>query len=187
VITAAHCLFNVFAEGEATDPGDMEVLAGTADLADPSPSVVHADVAKVSFDPSYDPRTNDYDVGVITLSSPLTFTSAIQKVDFVSETGFADALAADPLPDLTVSGWGDLSPEPISGAGTPSFSNLLQQAQVRLVPDATCVSDYARTIPPTPITARMFCAGDHDYGSGITDSCQGDSAAQPADGPVRKS
>jgi hypothetical protein len=175
VITAAHCLFNLFAKREAMDPADVEVLAGTADLADSSSSVVHADVAKVSFDPSYDPSTNDYDVGVITLSSPLTFTTAIQKVDFVSEAGFADALAADPLPDLTVSGWGDLSPEPILGSGTPSFSNLLQEAQVRLVADATCVSDYARTIPPTPITPRMFCAGDHDYGSGITDSCQGDS------------
>jgi hypothetical protein len=41
------------------------------------------------------------------------------------------------------------------------------------VDQPTCVSDYSLTTPPTPITDRMFCAGDGP--APVKDSCQGDS------------
>jgi secreted trypsin-like serine protease len=169
VITAAHCLFDVSSPSEASDPANISVLAGTADL-NSGGTVDQAD--SVAFDPSYDPSTNDFDIGVITLHDALPVgaidgTSTIAPITFINETDFsADQL----LPaNAVVTGWGDTSPEP---PGPVAPSDTLMRATVPLVSDSMCASDYSGV---APITQRMFCAGDHNFGSGITDSCQGDS------------
>ena len=182
VITAAHCVFDVFRAGQVSDPGDLGVLAGTADIsnANPSAPAVKTVATAIAFDPQYDPSTNVHDEALITLADPL-WTGAtptqnnsdpIAPISFISASDFDTALAANA--DLKVSGWGDENPEPADGSGTAGFGDTLQAASVPLVDDTTCDDEYAAAgVPVDP--ALLFCAGDHDFGAGITDSCQGDS------------
>jgi secreted trypsin-like serine protease len=166
VITAAHCLFDFSRANQVAHPDDIEVFAGSANLADLSPTL--APVATTSFDPRYDPSTNDYDVGVITLKNDLTMPQAnIDSIQYINDPDLTAALAADPATPAFVTGWGDTTE-----GGFPT--SLLQKATVPLVPDATCATDYAGDATITP---RMFCAGGGDPTSpgSVPDSCQGDS------------
>jgi secreted trypsin-like serine protease len=162
VLTAAHCLYDVLHVNRATDPADVAVWVGSADLGDPTDAVT-ATAEKVSFDPRYDPDTNDYDVGLITLPSDL-FTGSetnIKPIGFVNSTQFDTALTGHST--LTVTGWGETE-------SIPEFPDVLQKADVPAIDHDTCVADYAGR---ADITDRMFCAGDGP--DPITDSCQGDS------------
>src|SRR4051794_24883873 len=58
VITAAHCVFDVFRAGQVSNPSDVEVLAGTDDLSSPDLSEQTATATQIAFDPLYDPSTN---------------------------------------------------------------------------------------------------------------------------------
>ncbi|HKN93052.1 MAG TPA: serine protease [Thermoleophilaceae bacterium] len=174
VITAAHCVYDVFRANQASSPGDYSVAVGTADLTDNTNTQVSS-VSALSFDPRYDPNTNVHDVAVLTLSDPLTPSPTVEPIDIL------DAGTFDLLPDgttFTVSGWGDMTPEPADGSGTPTFSNTLQAVDIPLVNNDTCVNEYAAqgvTVDPT----LLFCAGDGTIPDTIPDSCQGDSG-----GPV---
>jgi len=176
VITAAHCLFDVTEPNQVAHPDEIEVFAGSADLTDTGATL--APVSKTTFDPQYDPNTNDFDLGVITLTDPLwtgpdpilgggSPPSIAPITRVTDDTAFETNLTNHD--DAIVTGWGDTSPEP---GGTPTLSNTLQQATVPLVDSTTCTADYEGD---AFISAHLFCAGDHDAGSGITDSCQGDS------------
>jgi secreted trypsin-like serine protease len=166
VITAAHCLFDFSEANQVTHPDDIEVFAGSADLADTNATL--APVARTSFDPRYDPSINDYDVGVITLKDALPTPQAnIAPIPYINDADLtADLAALTPTPAF-VTGWGDTTE-----GGTAT--NLLQKATVPLVPDATCTADY---IGDATITAHMFCAGGGDTSlpDPVADSCQGDS------------
>lgn len=162
VLTAAHCLYNVLHLNRATDPADVAVRVGSADLTDDTGAVT-ATAEKVSFDPRYDPSNNDYDVGLITVPSDL-FTGSettIKPIQFVDSTQFEAAL--NEKTPLTVTGWGDTE-------SIPEFPDVLQKADVPAIQHDTCVADYAGR---ADITDRMFCAGNGP--PPITDSCQGDS------------
>jgi secreted trypsin-like serine protease len=178
VITAAHCVFDITRTNQVAHPADIEVFAGSSDLTDTGATL--ATVSKTTFDPQYDPNTNDFDLGVITLSTdlwtppetppPLDGSHTIAPISMMTDdTAFQAELDADPQTDAIVTGWGDTNPQPGS---TPAPADHLQQATVPLVASATCTADYDGD---ALITARLFCAGDHDFGAGITDSCQGDS------------
>jgi secreted trypsin-like serine protease len=171
VITAAHCVYDVFRANQASSPGDYDVLVGTADLSDNTNAETRS-VSALSFDPRYDPNTNVHDVAVLTLSSALALTSTVAPIDILDATTFKNLFFT--ATTLTVSGWGDMTAEPADGSGTPTFSNTLQSVDVPLVADDKCVSDYAAgsvTVDPT----LLFCAGDGATLSTIPDSCQGDS------------
>jgi len=165
VITAAHCLFDFSEPNQVAHPDDIEVFAGSADLTDLGATATHATVATTSFDPLYDPSTNDYDVGVITLTDPLTFSPEIASIPFVGDSAMSTAL--DSHDDATVTGWGDQNPEP-PGPVVPA--TLLQKATVPLVDQTACENFYS---VDATITPRLFCAGNGP--DPITDSCQGDS------------
>jgi secreted trypsin-like serine protease len=176
VITAAHCVFDVFNPGQVSDLGEVGVLAGTNDLASTDPPAVVVTASAVSFDPLYDPNTNTHDVAIITISgaTPLWDTSPPANIKPITLIDHANWTLLAPGDDFFVSGWGDMSEEPVGGSGTPSFSNILQAAQVPLVDDTVCGNEYGAAGVPVDRTL-LFCAGDHDFGAGITDSCQGDS------------
>jgi hypothetical protein len=209
VATAAHCLVDQ-ATGRVSPPADVAVLAGTDHLnglGDPpyGPEVVQDPASVTSFDPSYDPRTNDYDVGVVTLTRPLWSGQAAPSIDGQSSTGSSPAIApirisaslaatyANPNSAVgpvlaTVSGWGDVRAEPSSSRGEEgSYPRDLRAVQIPLVGDGACSSDYADPFSSQPITARMLCAGSPGGGR---DSCFGDSGGplvvdrqSPADPP----
>jgi secreted trypsin-like serine protease len=170
VITAAHCVYDVFRANQASSPGDYDVLVGADDLDTMTGAQVMS-VSALSFDPRYDPNTNVHDVAVLTLSSALTLGPTVAPINILDATNF-DGLTAGTT--LTVSGWGDMTAEPADGSGTPTFSNKLQSVDAPLVADNTCVSDYAAqsvTVDP----ALLFCAGDGNDPNTVPDSCQGDS------------
>lgn len=169
VITAAHCVYNVFRASQVSSPDDVDVLVGTDDLTTMTGAQTRT-ASALAFDPRYDPKTNVHDIAVVTLSSPLAPTSTVAPIDILDGPTF-DALPAST--PLVVSGWGDMSPEPGDGSG-PTFSNTLQEVSVPLVDNDTCVSDYAAggvTVDPS----LLFCAGDGLDPNTVPDSCQGDS------------
>lgn len=192
VITAAHCLASAHPRAKGTAPG-IAVLAGSTRLDQPDPGSVRDPAKAVSVDPSYNPATDDYDIGVVTLARPLwpgtvapsaDGASAIAPLPIdVAAAARYGGPSATPATLATVSGWGDMNPAP---SGPPSYPNVLQATQVPLVSDALCTAEYAAI--EVSITSRMICAGS---ASPRADSCYGDSGGPlivdretPADAPA---
>jgi hypothetical protein len=169
--TAAHCVFDE-TTGQATPPSRLHVLAGTSDLQASGTAQV---AAAASFDPRYDPNTNDYDVGMITLATPL-WPSGSDRLPDGSNT-----IARVPLVDLndttltaagktvTASGWGYDLQLMAGEAPDPTHPNptKLRSVAVKVTDPAVCGTQYAGFVN---ITARMLCAADTNK-----DSCFGDS------------
>jgi secreted trypsin-like serine protease len=176
VITAAHCLASARTRAGAAAPG-IAALAGSTRLDQPDPGSVRDPAKAVSVDPRYNPATDDYDIGVVTLARPL-WQSAVAPsadgesaiaplpIDVAAAARYGDP-NANPATLATVSGWGDTNPAP---SGPPSYPNVLQATRVPLVSDALCTTEYAAI--EVAITSRMICAGG---ASPRADSCYGDS------------
>ncbi len=187
VATAAHCAIDE-ATGQVTPPQDIEVLAGSSSLGSavesPSgPGVVEDPATVTSIDPNYDAAINDYDVAVIRLARPLWSgpappidgRSAIAPihVNAALASAYADPVASGAPILATVSGWGDMRPEPPSSQGLDgAYPSGLQATQLPLVASSTCGTTYAGSLSSQPITPRMLCAG---LPGGGRDSCFGDS------------
>jgi secreted trypsin-like serine protease len=183
VATAAHCLIGE--GGRHSPPAEIAVLAGSTYLEPTDPGSVRDPVATATVDPAYDAASSDYDVGVLRLARPLWSGSAPALdgrnaiAPLASDASLATLRSAAALVGQpgtapmqgTVSGWGDLNPQP---GGAPSYPRRLHKALVPLVPTGLCEEEYA-TIEQ-PITPRMLCAGGmQSEGQGRTDSCYGDS------------
>jgi trypsin len=176
VITAAHCL-----AGMGRGPGgvsrDIGVLAGSARLDRPDPGSVRDPALQVSIDPSYDPASSDYDIGIITLKRPLwrgSLAPSPNGASAIAPLAIDAALAADygaanatPATVATVSGWGDTNPAPFD---RPHYPSALRSVSVPLVPKAPCQEIYA--VIKQRITPRMLCAGGSRRPA---DACFGDS------------
>ncbi len=190
VITAAHCIATG-AHGQTGPLDEIEVLAGSTNLSPTDPGSVRDPVSAASYDPGYNPATNNLDVGLLTLARPL-WSGPTPSLDGISRIAplpveaeratIATGAPAEQQILATVSGWGDVNPAPTDG---PSYPNGLQSVQVPLVNEAECGEDYAG-IEQT-ITPSMLCAGG---GRPRTDSCYGDSGGPlvvdrdtPADPP----
>lgn len=198
VITAAHCLVGAGGSQDRTSvAGEIEVLAGATRLDRPEPGSVRDPAAAVSIDPSYEPATNAYDIGIVTLAHPLWSGASPPAVDGVSTIAplaiepaaaerYGDANAGSTV-YATVSGWGDTNPAP---SAAPSYPAALRSVRVPLVPEAVCREQYA-SIELT-ITPGMICAGgDSGVRGQRADSCYGDSGGplvvdrdSPADPPA---
>ena len=176
VITAAHCLTGT-GPGSGGVSRNIEVLAGSAHLGRPDPGSVRDPALKVSIDPSYNPASSDYDIGILTLKRALwrgssapspNGASAIAPValDRVPAAGYSEANAT-PARIATVSGWGETNPSPFSRLSYPS---TLRSVRVPLFPKALCQEIYA--VVEQAITPRMLCAGGSRPRA---DSCYGDS------------
>jgi secreted trypsin-like serine protease len=146
ILTAAHCV--TFGGFEAALPSQIEVLAGTGDLeAAGAPGVVEDPVVTTSFDPAYDPSTNDHDVGVLTLEKPLwSGTRAIDGTSTIAPIELAEA-APSAGDEATVSGWGftkALTPEQEATPQEESegYPAELQSAAVSIVDREQCSADY---------------------------------------------
>ncbi|KAM5193700.1 transmembrane protease serine 11D-like [Mantella aurantiaca] len=147
LVTAAHC-FN-----SNKDVNSWTVFLGTIHLTSgPGLStksiIVHQD---------YMSGTYEYDIALVELSSPVSFTQYIRPVCL------ADTVTA--VPDNSscyVTGWGSLTE---GGCLSP----ILQQAELKIISSSLCSNAqmYAYLIK-----SSMLCAG---YVEGKIDSCQGDS------------
>ena len=145
ILPAAHCAVDGSASQFRFRVGSLKYNSGGTLVS----------VARVAVHPQYDANTVDYDVAVMTLSTPLTFSSTIAAAKLVASG--AEPTAGE---STTIIGWGTTSE---GGA----VSSTLRQVTVPVVNFSTCKSDYSGD---GTITARMFCAA----ASG-KDSCNGDS------------
>jgi hypothetical protein len=165
IITAAHCVFDnaLTAPGQAIDPGQLTVLAGTAKLSAPrDATAVTASVVGVSFEPAYGFPAND--AAILTLDPahplPLAASSAIDAVPIVTPSAWTPLDQASTV--LSVSGWGRTTKTgPMTTSDQLKLANNLPYAT-----DDFCANAYGSLYNP----ALMVCAGD-----GTKDSCFGDS------------
>ncbi|NXI43363.1 TMPS9 protease, partial [Galbula dea] len=150
LVSAAHCFT------EFPDPAMWTAYTGTTSLRSSESGAVKMDIARIIPHPFYNTDTADYDVAVLELKRPVTFTKYIQPV-CLPDTGHHFPTSKKCL----ISGWGYLREDFLV---KPEF---LQKATVELLDQTVCSSLYSHAL-----TDRMMCAG---YLEGKIDSCQGDS------------
>ncbi|XP_019208872.1 serine protease 27-like [Oreochromis niloticus] len=150
VLTAAHCI-------TPSDRNSTIVYLGHNYLFDPDPNKVTQTLEDIICHPEYDASTNDNDICLVKLSTPVKFTDYIQPICLASENStFYNGTSS------WVTGFGDTT-------GSESFPETLQEVNVPIVGNNECKCYYQDI---TEITENMICAGLKEGGK---DSCQGDS------------
>lgn len=181
IVTAAHCVTDD-TTGQAVNPALVTAVAGTATLPTGVPPAPAA--TSIAIDPSYDPRTADYDAAVVTLATPLYSgapradgTAAVAPIPLITPAlaaAYANPNVTPPAP-VTISGWGETAGLAIGASDqSPNLPQQLQAAQTHLVADRTCAAEYSTlgSIGVPSITPQMLCAGEP---AGGVDACSGDS------------
>ncbi|XP_051972501.1 transmembrane protease serine 2-like [Xyrauchen texanus] len=105
----------------------------------------------------FDPKSNNNDIALMKLKSPLMITSSVRPVCLPNPGMYFSAPR-----ECYITGWGAL----YSGGPAPE---TLQEAKIELIDSTTCNS---RPVYNGQITDNMICAGKL---AGGVDSCQGDS------------
>ncbi|XP_078023221.1 transmembrane protease serine 13a isoform X1 [Epinephelus lanceolatus] len=153
VLTAAHC----FPKEKPSSllPGSWRVYGGAVNLQNlPQPYLVK----KIILNNNYDSRTNDFDIALLKLTSPVVFNDKVQPVCLP-----AFDQQFPPGTQCWTSGFGTTE------AGSGTVSNDLMEVTVDIISTQTC---NGRQGYRGSVTRNMLCAGDL---SGGRDSCQGDS------------
>uniref|UniRef100_A0A669D281 Zgc:100868 n=2 Tax=Oreochromis niloticus TaxID=8128 RepID=A0A669D281_ORENI len=150
VLTAAHCF--------QTTVNGLTVNLGLQSLEGSNPNAESRTVTQIINHPNYNSVTNNNDICLLQLSSPVTFTSYISPVCLAaSDSTFYSGV------NSWVTGWGNIG----SGVSLPSPKNLME-VEVPVVGNRKCNCNYG----VGEITDNMICAG---LSAGGKDSCQGDS------------
>ncbi|XP_031607002.2 transmembrane protease serine 9-like [Oreochromis aureus] len=150
VLTAAHCF--------RTTPAGLTVNLGLQSLQGSNPNAESRTVTQIIKHPNYNSGTNDNDICLLQLSSPVNFTSYISPVCLAaSDSTFYSGV------NSWVTGWGNTG----EGVSLPSPQNLME-VEVPVVGNRQCNCNYG----VGTITDNMICAG---LSAGGKDSCQGDS------------
>ncbi|XP_071978926.1 serine protease 27-like [Engystomops pustulosus] len=160
VLSAAHCFEQLFPLLH------YEVQLGAYKLSLENPHSVRRRIQSVMNHPNYTTTADEWDIALVKLESPVTFTSHIIPICLPS--------ASIPLPnglECWVTGWGHIdNNDPLPAPET------LQKVTVPLIDHKTCDemyhkgSDLSDSI--TIVYDTMICAG---YIEGGRDACQGDS------------
>uniref|UniRef100_A0A3P9AYL1 Peptidase S1 domain-containing protein n=1 Tax=Maylandia zebra TaxID=106582 RepID=A0A3P9AYL1_9CICH len=151
VLTAAHCF-------ETITPTGLTVNLGLQSLQGSNPNAASRTVTQIIKHPDYNSGTNDNDVCLLQLSSPVTFNNYISPVCLAA----SDSIFYSGV-NSWVTGWGDIG----SGVSLPSPQNLME-VEVPVEGNRKCNCNYG----VGSITDNMICAG---LSAGGKDSCQGDS------------
>ncbi|KAI8791201.1 chymotrypsinogen A [Biomphalaria glabrata] len=149
ILTAAHC---VLYPNKTTEPSaDLDVYFGASALEEAK----KLQVKTVTPHEKYSFKTNENDVAILTLASPITFNDCTKPIPLVNAT------TKLPNTTCTIMGWGattDSEKDP----GT----NSLKYATMIILNDRECQQYYDFTLP-----SSIFCA----RGMGRSDACYGDS------------
>ncbi|CAJ1064567.1 transmembrane protease serine 2 [Xyrichtys novacula] len=151
ILSAAHCF-----QDSNNNPRQWRVYSGDVSLTRLSFGT-GTRVRKIINHEKYDSDTNDNDIALLRLDSPLTFSSSVKPVCLPSA-----GVDLSPERQAWVTGWGALR----SSGPSP---DKLNQAQVTIYSRETC--NQPRILDGA-ITETMICAGKLEGG---VDSCQGDS------------
>ncbi|XP_047427796.1 transmembrane protease serine 9-like [Mugil cephalus] len=151
VMSAAHCF-------SSSSTRNLLVYLGRQSQEGSNPNEVSRTITQIINHPNYNSVTNDNDITLLRLSSPVTFTNFILPVCLAAtdSTFFAGV-------NSWVTGWGNIG----SGVPLPSPQNLME-VNVPIVGNRQCNCNYG----VGSITDNMVCAGLREGGR---DSCQGDS------------
>ena len=79
VLTAAHCTYNKKTDGTKL-ASKLEVLVGEHDVEDDIPPLGRFSVSSILNYPKFDPKTLRNDISILTLTSPINFSSFSNKV-----------------------------------------------------------------------------------------------------------
>lgn len=149
VLTAAHCVEDETADGISVTLGDHSKYSSSE-----TDKTVHKKVTEIILHENWDNITNDNDIALLRLESPVNFNSAIYpaclpynlvNVSISGQTG-------------TTTGWGKTA--------SVGFSSLiLREVDLPMLTTQEC-----RRYFPNDITENMICT--YELGK---DSCQGDS------------
>lgn len=153
LVTAAHCVQDD-AKIKYSQPGTWEAYLGLHSQKSKQ-TATRRNIRQVIPHPSYNAYTYDYDIALMELESPVTYSDTIRPICLPS--------AVDVFPagsSVTIAGWG-ATREGGSGA------IVLQKAVVRVINSTVCDK-----LMNGQITSRMTCAG---ILTGGVDACQGDS------------
>ncbi|XP_054457936.1 serine protease 27-like [Anoplopoma fimbria] len=150
VLTAAHCLPGI-------DDLDTIVYLGRFNTSGPNLNEVSLGLESVDCHPSYDFLTNENDICLLKLSTPVDFTDYIQPVCLASAGSTFHAGVSS-----WVTGFGVTQPD------SSSRAEILQEVNLPIVGNNECQCTYPE------LTDNMICAG---FKEGGKDACQGDSGA----------
>ncbi|KAM3602180.1 uncharacterized protein V6R79_025783 [Siganus canaliculatus] len=150
ILSAAHC-FQSFSQPRlwTVYSGGISLRAMLSSQGNP--------VEKIISHEGYDPNTNNNDIALLKLKTPLTFSRTVSPVCLPNTN-----VDLSPVRSAWITGWGALR----SGGPSP---DLLNQAQVTIYNRETCNS---RQVLNGQVTETMICAGQLQGG---VDTCQGDS------------
>lgn len=149
ILTAAHC-FN-----PDTQNGDFQVFTGSRRLSDGGRLV---NIAKI-FRHNYDPATNEGDVALVKVDTPISDQASMSMADSALEGQKMTRMA-------TISGWG------VTAEGSSRPSDDLLFAYVPMIDNTVCKTNYGNLPAGQKMDIKddMICAGE-----GKADACQGDS------------
>jgi len=157
VLTAAHCV--AYVRGPCAlralrvHAGSWKRVPGTTG------AVVERHAKKIFLHPLYNQNVpHDYDFAIIELDKAVPLNECIGVACLPSQDERAGT-------NCSITGWGTLKT-----MGT--VPDVLQQADVTLLPDSICELNYSYT--KQVITGSMLCASGSSA-KGIVDTCQGDS------------
>ncbi|XP_069803162.1 transmembrane protease serine 13 [Dendropsophus ebraccatus] len=149
VVTACHCF------SSPVPITYWRIVAGMVNLAQANSM---SGVSAIIRHENYNEDTDDFDVALMKLSNPFTFSNSIQPACLpMTQQTF------NPGTQCWISGFGK------TVAASKQTSNVLMNAEVSIISTSVCNS---ANVYNNAISARMMCAGDLRGGR---DSCQGDS------------
>ncbi|XP_045899478.1 serine protease 27-like [Micropterus dolomieu] len=155
ILTAAHCFPRMNYTSHLAQL-NLTVHFGLDALNLSNTNSMSRTVSQIIKHPNYNTTTNDNDIALLQLSSPVNFTDYIRPVCLAVNGSVFYAGTT-----CWVTGWGAIE----ANISLPSPKRL-QEVSVPIVSNSDCTASYGT------ITNNMICAGVTQGGNG---SCQGDS------------
>ncbi|XP_063234614.1 brachyurin-like [Bacillus rossius redtenbacheri] len=148
IVTAAHCTEDVSTYG---------LKLGITNFNGHEDGVVTTTSRKIVRNPHYNTVNSSFDIALIMLASPVTYTSKIQPVKLPSRSMVSNSLAGTAVRDI---GWG------YSNAYPNDVSPILNYVDIKVLSNEECNKFY-----PGTMDSSLLCA----YAKGDKGSCYGDS------------
>lgn len=174
VLTAAHCFIRE--DGTKATPAQVAVVAGSTSYADTAPAGgARSGVLAIRTHPRYTPDEFDDDVAVLTLATPMDFSSgriAALPLPAVNASVLPRDKYAYTARTVRLTGFG------ITSTGASDFGTL-RSVRVGAIPIGFCGTGSSRDAAGTDAPAILLCSERPGAGA-----CQGDSGGTAEVGGV---